>query len=277
MMKKIFILIIAILSIVGLSSVSFALTYSDYSGSPSTYSGSGTYYSDYSYGTYYSDYGYSTPTYSYDYSFYTPYSYSNYNYYDSCYYYNSCYSTYGTKSSYYDYSNYNYNAPQYYTSTTPSFGALPEPSYTPPNNLVYGGPTPYTNPIPSPNPRVFSCRDPDGYEGERKTFGIGTQGEFQCTQGIWVLVRQIPFVITLPQSPTQNKLDFYGGIRETPVQQNQPLTNPPPIVYTNPINYQQPIATYCVNPTGLNGEVRYFGINNQQRFVCSNGQWLLAP
>ncbi|MBI4895781.1 MAG: hypothetical protein HY831_04790, partial [Candidatus Aenigmarchaeota archaeon] len=237
-----------------------------------------TYYSDYgnSYSGYNNyDYYSFTPYYSYSYTPYSSYGYYDYNSYDSCYYYNSCYSTYTTKSSYYDYTNY--NAPQYYTSTTPSFGGLPNPTYTPPNNNVYGGPTPYVNPIPSPNPRVFSCRDPDGYEGERKTFGIGTQGEFQCTQGIWVLVRQIPFVITLPQSPTQNKLDFYGGIRETPVQQNQPQTNPPPIIYANPPSYQQPVAVHCVNPTGLQGEIRYFGINNPQPFICINGQWILDP
>lgn len=288
-MKKVFIITIFALLLISLSTVSFAMSYSD---STNTYSGSGTYYSDYDYGTYYSDYDYGT-YYSdygyndyYDFSYsYNPYSYSysDYSYYDyydgyssyDCSYYNSCYSTY---SCYNNNCNYPpYTPPTNYPPTT-NPGYPPQQSYTPPNNLVYGGPTPYVDPIPPLNIRTFSCKDPEGYDGELKTFGVGTQSEFRCTQGIWVFIRQVPFVVTSPpQQPTQNKLDFYGGLRETPVQQNQPPQNQPPLIYASPPSYSQPVAVHCVNPTGLQGEIRYFGIVNPQPFICINGQWILDP
>jgi|GEM_PF-5917823 len=76
------------------------------------------------------------------------------------------------------------------------FATFIEQPYTPPNNLIYGGPYNYTNPMYSPGASTAYCIDPSGYPSEIKIFGLTAKGQYQCTNGLWMYIG--PVGATIP-------------------------------------------------------------------------------
>ncbi|MBI4895780.1 MAG: hypothetical protein HY831_04785 [Candidatus Aenigmarchaeota archaeon] len=71
---------------------------------------------------------------------------------------------------------------------TVGFATFVEQPYTPPNNLVYGGPYNYTNPLYPNGASSAYCIDPSGAPGEIRIFGINQKGQYQCINGLWIYI-----------------------------------------------------------------------------------------
>ncbi|MBI5332327.1 MAG: hypothetical protein HZB65_02040 [Candidatus Aenigmarchaeota archaeon] len=192
MNSKLFAMFIMI-SIIFLAGMAFAVTYSDYD--------YGTQYSDYS-SSYY-DYSIDarTPYYSVYYrSGYYPYSYYSYGYRSPSYYtYYDRYSGYYQSSGYYGSGSYN------------SYSTYPSYSYL--SGASYGGIADYqyNNPILSSGDGAVYCQEPYGYNGDTRTMGINGKGEFRCSNGNWVLVREISEPAQAIKKSTLSKKEYYSG------------------------------------------------------------------
>lgn len=96
-----------------------------------------------------------------------------------------------------------------------AFATFVEQPYTPPNNLVYGGPYNYTNPLYPNGTGSAYCIDPSGYPGEIKTFGLNQKGLYQCTNGYWIYIGPVGSLPTVTNPIFNFSKTIFASINET--------------------------------------------------------------